>query len=436
LNSRISIFLDRLRASPAVVLQLARGLQRHWLSFGVPTLLIAAYLGLYIFPMHEADRLREKCPIICDYDKERDILQHENQVRGTNGAILGGIVLLLSAIAAWRNVMQQREGQITSRFTDAIEQLGATHKDSGKPVIEVRMGGIFALEQIARDWPEKYHRQVFEVLTAYVRENAPLGIGLEKPREDIQAVLTAIGRRQAWFDQEPGRLNLSRTELRRVDLRDANIAHADLRGAVLEHADCRRANLYDANLEDARLGRADLRDALLQSANLIDAQVGPSALLQGAQLQGATFLRASLLQSRFDRAQLDSAIFNEVQLDGSRLNKVRANKTTFVRAQLRRTWFVNAVLHHTRFDRAVLDGANFQHSDLRHAHFEHASLKGASFNGARLQETRLLGVDGLTRSELCSADFDETTTLPDGEAGRTKHQVCVEKVPVPGLIDD
>src|SRR2546422_4220326 len=60
-----------------------------------------------------------------------------------------------------------QQGQITERFTKAIEHVG----DTGR--LTVRLGGIYALERIAtRDAPD-YHWQIMEVLTAYVRDNAP-----------------------------------------------------------------------------------------------------------------------------------------------------------------------------------------------------------------------------------------------------------------------
>ena len=82
----------------------------------------------------------------------------------------------------WRNLSQTREstertlwlteqGQITERFTRAIDQLGAA-TDNGEPKLEIRLGGIYALERIARDSPERDYSTVMEVLTAYVRENA------------------------------------------------------------------------------------------------------------------------------------------------------------------------------------------------------------------------------------------------------------------------
>lgn len=58
-----------------------------------------------------------------------------------------------------------RQGQITERFTRAIDQLGSN-------TLDVRLGRIYALERIAEDSPED-HPQVIEVLTAYVREHTP-----------------------------------------------------------------------------------------------------------------------------------------------------------------------------------------------------------------------------------------------------------------------
>jgi hypothetical protein len=69
-----------------------------------------------------------------------------------------------------------REGQITDRFTKAIEQLGAldrTMDQTGnpRPKLSVRLGGIYALERIARD-SEKDEWPILEILTGYVREQS------------------------------------------------------------------------------------------------------------------------------------------------------------------------------------------------------------------------------------------------------------------------
>ena len=54
------------------------------------------------------------------------------------------------------------QGQVTDRYTKAIEQLGSDKLD-------VRIGGIYALERIARD-SARDHPTVMEVLTAFIRE--------------------------------------------------------------------------------------------------------------------------------------------------------------------------------------------------------------------------------------------------------------------------
>ncbi len=53
---------------------------------------------------------------------------------------------------------------MTDRYTKAIEQLGSDKLD-------VRIGGIYALERIARD-SAKDHPTVMEVLTAFIREHS------------------------------------------------------------------------------------------------------------------------------------------------------------------------------------------------------------------------------------------------------------------------
>jgi len=93
------------------------------------------------------------------------------------------------------------DGQVTERFTRAIELLGSS--ENGEPNLEMRLGGIFALERIARDSPED-HWTIMEVLTAYVRENTmpwPPRDGheaspeySEPPRVDVQAAMTVIER--------------------------------------------------------------------------------------------------------------------------------------------------------------------------------------------------------------------------------------------------
>jgi uncharacterized protein YjbI with pentapeptide repeats len=217
------------------------------------------------------------------------------------------------------------QGQVTDRFTKAIDQLG-----SDKDRLDVRIGGIYALERIARDSPRD-QPAVIEVLSAYIREQSreewlvprsEVDPTLQRAtRPDVQAALTVIGRRDATNDRY--RVDLQKAELYGADLRDAYLAEAFLFGAKLEQASLNDANLYRANLAIAKLDSADLRDANLSGAYLVGTDFS-GADLTGADLSVANLFRASLILTDLTRAhlayaKLASAHFGQTILTGADL---------------------------------------------------------------------------------------------------------------------
>jgi hypothetical protein len=74
----------------------------------------------------------------------------------------GGLLVVAGAVATWRQVHINREGQITDRFTRAIDQLGSENRD-------VRIGGIYALGRIAANSPDD-RSTIQYVLGAFVRD--------------------------------------------------------------------------------------------------------------------------------------------------------------------------------------------------------------------------------------------------------------------------
>lgn len=162
------------------------------------------------------------------------------------------------------------QGQLTDRYTKAIEQLGTRKK------LDVRLGGIYALERIARDSPRD-HPTVMEVLAAFIRDHSHKELpepvsSTDMPRRlraDVQAAITVIGRRETAHDRE--RIDLRCVNLPHAHLRKAKLSGADLGGANLTGADLGGAHLDGANLELAVLGAADLPGAILAGANLSDA---------------------------------------------------------------------------------------------------------------------------------------------------------------------
>jgi len=169
----------------------------------------------------------------------KDRIDLESKSRQTLAQILGGAALLVGLYFTSQTLRTTQEGQITDRFTKAITQLGDKN-------IAVRLGGIYALERIAKDSASD-HWSVMEVLTAFVREQAPVKTlppdktsaereSMESPLEqkppaDIQAILTVIGRRTR---------TLGNAETERLDLRNTNLQRANLRGAQLQEANLRQ----------------------------------------------------------------------------------------------------------------------------------------------------------------------------------------------------
>jgi len=258
-----------------------------------------------------------------------------NEARKTIATILGGIAFLTGGYFTWRNFNLAQEnlkvteqGQITDRYTKAIEQIGAV--DSGrKPKLEVRLGAIYSLEAVANE-SRNFHWPIMEVLCTYVRVNAPAKEeeshanaahtagarpptkrelpGDTHPAADIQAILTVLGRREhREWELDKQRLDLNHTNLRGADLREAH-----LEDAILFGADLTLANLSHAHLDGADLGYADLFGAQLSHAHLDGADLGYADLdeadLRGADFSGADLSSADLSDAKYlTQEQVDSA---------------------------------------------------------------------------------------------------------------------------------
>jgi len=184
--------------------------------------------------------------------KGSSLLTARDDARGRLLTLGAGLFAAGALFYTARNYAVAREGQVTDRYTKAIGQLGSKKLD-------VRLGGIYALERIARD-SARDHPTVMEVLTAFVREHSHEDRGLSI-QPDVQAAVTVVGRR------------ISRRDRGHIDLSGADLSGADLTGAELSSANLSSANLTDANLTDAILTSARLYGADLSGADLSDADL-------------------------------------------------------------------------------------------------------------------------------------------------------------------
>jgi Pentapeptide repeats (8 copies) len=202
-------------------------------------------------------------PLVVENGTTRD----ENGVRSAGSQFLAALVLAAGLYFTGRTLQVNREGQITDRFSKAIEQLGDDDLD-------VRLGGIYSLERIARDSPRD-HGPIMEVLSAYVRRYKRTGRDpAGRAPYDVQAIMTVLGRRQAANDVTA--LDLRGADLSFVELADANFAHVNLAVAILSNA-----KLYNVDLSSADMDAVLLRGVVFDRQTKWPARIDPDAM--GAQ---------------------------------------------------------------------------------------------------------------------------------------------------------
>jgi hypothetical protein len=284
-----------------------------------------------------------------DSDVSSERAEEISSARSALLVMLGGLIAVATAIYTVKTFRLSRQGQITDRLTRAVDQLG-------NEAVDIRLGGIFALERLARESPGD-HSQIMEILTGFVRERSPWVDGLPHPAAgamppalkqpqsgaDIQAAIQVIGRRNAKRDAESAAwvldlsavdlrgatlargnftgaifheahlegADLSGTDLSHLEATDAHFDGADLTGARLDGSILANAHLRGAELRFAQLKRTNLRDADLRGANLF------SATLDMADLWKANLTGASLWNARLANADLTDAVLEQAMHNSS-----------------------------------------------------------------------------------------------------------------------
>lgn len=393
-------------------------------------------------------------------------IQYRNHVLTSSSILFLGLAVLINAyyaakraeamqknaIAAEKsneiniqNSQLSEDKLIVERFMGAITQLG--HEK-----IETRTGAIYILERVAQDSP-KEHWTIMEILTAFVRENAPIQIEQEsqtseylqsiygrkykpgsrniqtrqsqvgevlpKIRRDIQAALTVIGRRNSLLEGENQKLDLRNTDIRRADLLGANLARVDLRGSNLCGANLRGCCLSQSNLDKAKLTGAILYAANLEKANLnctnlcwanMNQANLTGANLRAANLLGASLRAANLSGANLYKANLQQAILKVARLSGTKLFLANLQWAKLGKADLEFAGLIGANLNGANLNGANLCGANLNAAKLQQTELIFANLTGASFAEADLQKANLMG-SNLHQVNLFQANLSGTNLM-------------------------
>ena len=291
----------------------------------------------------------------------------------------------------------------------------------GSEVLSVRLGGVYALQRLAEEWPEQYHIQIMRLFCAFVRlptkdQSLESGQAVIEPgtllgiRQDVEAIMQAIGSRS-----KP-RIALERKASFRLDLRgadfhEAQLLDADLSNAMFHHSNLSSVNFANTDLTDSFLSYADLSQAQFHNVNFTRTRLW-SANLSGAMLQDVDLTRtdfhnANLSGTNLLRANLSGAIFQDAIVANACLEL----------ANLSGAGFLGADLSGARLVRADLSGAHFLDADLTSANISDANLSGTEFSIGGPQTAK-----GLTQAQVDQARADannlpKLTGVLDAETG-------------------
>ncbi|MFX0577126.1 pentapeptide repeat-containing protein [Nocardia nepalensis] len=360
-----------------------------------------------------------------------------NQVRTTLIGAIAGAAFLTTGFFAWRQIVVSRLGQLTDRFTKSVENLGAAQS-------AVRLGGVYALEQLGED--RRFTRPVAHVLVAFVRQssesptpatagrsesprlivgNSPSETGVENPAivpyevQDAMMILASKGlwRRGVDAPIALAGVTLPGINLPRADLRQAVLYHADLRSADFRDADLFEADLRGARLTDAYLLAAKLGDTWFQRADLSGAHLesveGGDTKFKEADLHGAYLTYANLPRADFEQANLHGVYAESATLTDARFVEANLADSRFPAANLTDADFSSANLRGAILENARLTGATLAYANLADTRLGGAVLVSANLTGANLPDTNLVGAD-LTGANLATANLT-TANLTDAE---------------------
>jgi hypothetical protein len=261
--------------------------------------------------------------------------------------------LAVAGVTLMRHFAQtdaERQRRVTESFSKAIEQLGSDR-------LEVRLGGIYALERISKESLSDYWT-VIECLTAFVRERS---LKYESDRKSVD-----------------------------YDERVSRCAYFAWVEAGKPEGQAER--FWQQAVVEELLGAPPAADiaAILTVVNRRSEQSRRMEKVNGWQLNfsGAFLKRAWQLRG----AHLEGAIFIDTNLDNASLVDAHLEGAFFSRASLQRATLINA----------HLNGAELLGADL-----SWARLTGAHFEGVFLNGTK-----GLTAEQISSAFGDRWTSLP------------------------
>ncbi len=350
------------------------------------------------------------------------------------GFIMAGSVAL--PLAIWRGVVADRQAAAAQRQAETALEQAETAQQSllneryqqgaemlGSSVLSVRLGGIYALERLAQEYPYEYHIQIMKLLCAFARHPtrdedfekklAERNANPRMPsslREDVQATIDAIGSR----DETRVEIETSqdfKLNLIGADLSYARIGDANLSGAMLHYANLSYTNIFSTDLSNAYLRgtvmkRADISDTDFTGARASNVDLSGAKVFQhNKPLFDLDYANLSPAQPS-DRTLLPTHLF-DADLSGKSIQRANLHSVIITNSDLSDTHFLDSKLPGAEIIQSNLSGARILRTDMSRATLRDTDLSGAYFYDPH-GGTATSPVTGLTQAQL-----DEACANPD-----------------------
>jgi len=183
----------------------------------------------------------------------------ENELRKTIIQMTGGFFLIVSMIVTWNQLLQTKDKDVAEQINKTVTLMGDENE-------YVRIGAIYSIEQLAASHPES-KGIIANILTSYARstftwKKTELP---ERKNEVAQAVLLVITKHISTHD---GTVDLSKTDLRRLELDNKDLSKCTFIDTHFETADLLNSNFKGATLTGSVFDEANLTGTSFVGANL------------------------------------------------------------------------------------------------------------------------------------------------------------------------
>ena len=266
-------------------------------------------------------------------------------------SLAAALAALYQARMASEQVAVLHQQTLISQYTTNAQMLGNTD-------IAVRIGAIQSLGLLASELPERFHIQVMQLLSAFIRQPPPTTPRKNELRADVQAALDVIIYRNA------ASLRIEEVHRTKRFDRDGGQTHPepvpiiDLRGSDLQWAELQRANLSHVVLNGAKLSYAHGHNATFANASLFfvsaKATLLPSTNFDGAKMIGADFSASQLQKSSFIATTMPWTMTN-ANLQESDLTRSIIAGSDLTGAKLKNADISGATIQAGSFERHVFD---------------------------------------------------------------------------------